>query len=65
MTPEPDILAKLEQDTTHLQNIAKVLGPFHDALIEVGFTDKEALRLVRDYFGDVIYEMGHPDCDEE
>lgn len=53
----PDVIAQLEQDSAHLQNIAKVLGPFHDALIEAGFTDKEALRLVRDYFEDVLFSM--------
>lgn len=63
MSTEAPIIAQLEQDATHLKNLAaEVLAPFHDALIEAGFTDKEALRLVRDYFEDVLYRM-HPEED--
>lgn len=64
MSTDAPIIAQLEQDVTHLKNLAtEVLGPFHDSLIEAGFTDKEALRLVRDYFEDVLWRMHREDDD--
>ncbi len=48
--PEPVLIADLDQEDARLQALVPVMWRFFDKCMESGFTDQEALTLLRDWW---------------
>lgn len=49
MSERPDLTAQFDQIGATMASLAGVLGQYHRALMDAGFTRDEALDLVGDY----------------